>query len=218
MGRSTFRDRVDAGAALAECLADRRGNPDLIVLGLPRGGVPVAAVVASALDAPLDICVVRKLGAPGHAELAIGAVASGEITVRNEQIIEQLRIRPEVFDEVRRRELAEVARREQSLRGGRPPLDVAGKDVVVVDDGLATGATMTAAVRSIGQRRARTVTVAVPVGAAASVVRMKEIADDVVCAVVPDRFGAVGSHYLDFTQTSDEEVRRLLDPRRSYDT
>jgi putative phosphoribosyl transferase len=193
-----FRDRADAGRALAA------------ELGLPRGGVPVAAEVARALDAPLDVFLARKLGVPQQPELAMGAVAAGGVRVLHQAVVDALAIPPEVIDAVAAREGAEVARREQSYRGGRPPLDVAGRTVVVVDDGLATGSTMRAAVAALRAQRPARVVVAVPVGARETCLQLTGEADDVVCARMPAAFHAVGQWYDDFTQTTDDEIRALL--------
>lgn len=208
-----FRDREDAGKALATALTDVDvGNA--IVLGLPRGGVPVAAVVAKALGAPLDVVVVRKVGVPGHAELAMGAIASiaGEVvTVRNESVLRgagsDALLR---FEGVAERERTELERRQELYRAGREPLRVAGKDVILVDDGIATGSTMRAAVLALDSSDAASVTVAVPVGPADTLAEFETLVDRVVCVSVPEPFWAVGQAYDDFTQTSDDEVRRLL--------
>jgi putative phosphoribosyl transferase len=205
-----FRDRADAGRALAAELGHLAGMPGLLVLGLPRGGVPVAAEVARALDAPLDVFLARKLGVPQQPELAMGAVAAGGVRVLHQAVVDALAIPPEVIDAVAAREGAEVARREQSYRGGRPPLDVAGRTVVVVDDGLATGSTMRAAVAALRAQRPARVVVAVPVGARETCLQLTGEADDVVCARMPAAFHAVGQWYDDFTQTTDDEIRALL--------
>ena len=183
-------------------------RPDVVVLGLARGGVPVAYEVARILDVPLDVFVVRKLGVPGHEELAFGALASGGLRVFNDDVASVLP--PEVVAEVTAREQAELARREASYRGDRPPLELAGRTVVLVDDGLATGASMRAAVGAVRTRDPASIVVAVPVGAGPTCERLEAEADEVVCPVIPERFLAVGSWYLDFSPTSDEEVRRLL--------
>jgi putative phosphoribosyl transferase len=205
-----FADRVDAGRRLAAALADYRGRPDLLVLGLPRGGVPVAAEVARALDAPLDVFVVRKLGVPGQRELAMGAVASGDTEVFNADVLSHAHLSAEQVDEVRRTEREELARRERAYRGDRPAAPVAGRTVLLVDDGLATGASMRAAVAAVRKLGPASVVVAVPVAPAAACRQLAADADDVVCLSAPDWFGAVGQFYDDFSETTDEEVRRLL--------
>lgn len=210
---SRFRNRAHAGRALARALTGRVDPRQAAVLGLPRGGVPVAAEVARELGAPLDVFVVRKIGVPGHAELAMGAVASGGRTVSNERVIEQSGVTPEEFAAARDRELAEAEQRSRAYRGDRPALELAGREVVLVDDGLATGATMRAAVAALRQHAPARIVAAVPVGAAQSCAAVAAEADDVVCVVTPDRFGAVGAYYDVFDQTDDEEVIRLLDGR-----
>ena len=206
-----FTDRRDAGRRLAPLLEELRGRSDLFVLGLPRGGVPVAYEVALSLGAPLDVYVVRKLGLPGREELAMGAIASGGVLVLNRDVTEPLGIPPAVIERVVRAEAEELTRREQACRGGRPPLDVRNRTVVVVDDGLATGSTMRAAVAGLGARGTASIVVAVPVGARATCAELLELADQVVCAYTPEPFGGVGIWYDDFTQTTDEEVRELLE-------
>jgi predicted phosphoribosyltransferase len=186
------------------------GTPGLLVLGLPRGGVPVAAEVARALGAPLDVLLARKLGVPEQPELAMGAVAAGGVRVLHQAVVDALAIPPEMIDAVAAREGAEVARRELSYRAGRPSLDVAGRTVVVVDDGLATGSTMRAAVAALRAQRAARIVVAVPVGARETCQQLAEEADEVVCARTPASFHAVGQWYDDFTQTTDDEIRALL--------
>lgn len=211
-----YLDRREAGEVLAHELLACRGQPKLLVLGLPRGGVPVAAEVARELDAPLDVVVVRKVGVPGHSEVAMGALAdvAGNIeTVRNPEIMAGLNARNgngRIFEAVAVREQAELARRQQVYRGGRPPLDVSGRTVIVVDDGLATGATMRAAVSAIRKHQPARLVAAVPVGAADSVAQLRDLVDQVVCVWMPEHFMAVGQAYKHFDQTSDEEVCRLL--------
>jgi predicted phosphoribosyltransferase len=205
-----FADRRQAGAVLAQHFDMYRGRSDLVVLALPRGGVPVAFEVACALKAPLDVLVVRKLGAPGHPEFAIGAITGGGIRVLDEDFIAANRIPALVLDAIVRREQAEVVRRERAYRANRPPLTVAGQVVIVVDDGLATGSTMRAAVLALRQQRPAGVVVAVPVGSRQACDALNEVADQVICALTPERFSAVGLWYADFSETTDEEVRYLL--------
>ncbi|HEX4590407.1 MAG TPA: phosphoribosyltransferase [Gemmataceae bacterium] len=205
-----FHDRRDAGRQLAAKLSDLAGRRDLIVLALPRGGVPVGFEVARALGAPLDLFLVRKLGVPGREELAMGAIASGGVRFVNQDVVRALGIPDAVIDQVAAEEERELARREWEYRDDRPAPDVAGRVVLLVDDGLATGSTMRAAVLALRQRRPTAIIVAVPVGAAETCAAMKEVADDIVCAHVPEQFAAVGLWYEDFSQTTDEEVRELL--------
>ncbi|HET8985234.1 MAG TPA: phosphoribosyltransferase [Trueperaceae bacterium] len=207
---ASFTDRHHAGRLLAAALAHHRGAANLVVLGLPRGGVPVAAEVASALGAPLDVVVVRKLGAPGHAELAVGAIATGGVRVLNDGVVRSLRVDDAALDEIEERETRELLRRESSYRGDRPPLDVAGLTVVLVDDGVATGATMLVALRALRQRGARRLIAAVPVGAPDSLERLRTAADEVVCLLKPPDLVSVGQWYDDFSQTTDAEVAALL--------
>ena len=206
-----FRDRADAGCALAQELAGLRGKGDLIVLALPRGGVPVGYEIAHALHAPLDVMVVRKLGFPGQEELAMGAVASGEVLVLNQGVVESLGQRaPDVLHQVAAREREEIARREKQYRGDRGVPELAGRTVVLVDDGVATGATMRAAARAARQRRPAKLIIAVPVGAKSTCREIDAEADEVICARTPVPFFGVGQFYKDFSQTTDEEVRALL--------
>jgi putative phosphoribosyl transferase len=211
MPRSRYRDRHEAGRILAEHLTPLVGRPDLVVLGLPRGGVPVAYEVARRLGAPLDVFVVRKLGVPGHEELAMGAVASGGTRVLNRQVIEMLGIEQPAIEHVASRELAEIVRRERVLGAvDMPRPSLRGATVLLVDDGLATGSTMRAAiaaVRSLGPAR---IIVAVPIAAAETCAALLDEADDLVCVATPTPFHAVGLWYDDFAQTSDEEVQELL--------
>lgn len=203
-----YQDRHEAGRVLAEQLASYRDQPDVLVLGLARGGVPIAWEVASHLHAPLDVFVVRKLGVPQWPELAMGAVASGGGLVINDGLVERLGIDEDTIVETIRRETTEIGRREQAYRAGRPAPDLTGWTVILVDDGIATGATMLAAVRAV--RAARRVVVAVPVGPPALSTQLRDEADDVVCASTPQAFEAVGQAFVDFHQVSDDEVRRLL--------
>jgi predicted phosphoribosyltransferase len=208
--RRAFEDRKEAGRALAARLRQYAGRSDVVVLALPRGGVPVAAPVADALDAPLDLFLVRKLGTPGHRELAMGAIASGGIRVLNDDVVKWYGIPPAAIDAVAREEEQELVRREATYREGReaPPLE--GKIVILLDDGLATGSTMMAAVKAVRQRHPAKIIVAVPVGARDTCDALATIADEVVCVRMPEPFSAVGQWYLDFDQTTDEEVRQLL--------
>jgi len=205
-----FIDRADAGRALANALVHLRAAPGAIVLGLPRGGVPVAWEVASALELPLDVLVVRKLGLPQQPELAMGAIASGGALVVNEEVVRYLGGRHQAFEAVRSREQAELERRERDYRGARPPLELAGRTAILVDDGLATGATMEAAVRALRSLGASRVVVAVPVASQEAMERIEALADEVVCLAAPPFFSAVGQWYADFGQTEDAEVRDLL--------
>jgi predicted phosphoribosyltransferase len=205
-----FADREEAGRALATRLEAWRARPDAVVLGLPRGGVPVAFEVASALGLPLDVLVVRKLGLPSQPELAMGAIASGGALVVNDEVLRYLPRGGEAFEAVRAREQRELERREREFRGRRPPLEPRGKAVILVDDGLATGATMEAAVRSMQSLGARPVVVAVPVASVEARDRIAAVADEVVCLEAPEFFSAVGQWYRDFQQTSDAEVSALL--------
>jgi len=208
--RGLFQDRKAAGQYLAEKLSAYGGREDVLVLALPRGGVPVGFEVAKALDAPLDVYVVRKVGVPGYEELAMGAVASGGVRVLNHSVIESLEISDEVIEQVAAEELKELERRERLYRGERPPVDVAGRIVILVDDGLATGATMKAAAQALRARRPSKIVVAVPVAAAETCDEFRDIVDEVICGMTPAPFHAVGIWYQDFSQTSDDEVRALL--------
>jgi putative phosphoribosyl transferase len=205
-----YADRADAGRALAAALASHRGAAGTIVLGLPRGGVPVAYEIATRLELPLDVLVVRKLGLPWQPELAMGAIASGGALVRNEEVMRYLDGRADAFDAVRAKEQAELERRERDYRGDRPPLELRDRSGILVDDGLATGATMEAAVRALQASGARRVVVAVPVASPEARERIAAVADEVVCLATPMFFSAVGQWYRDFGQTSDDEVRDLL--------
>lgn len=206
-----FRDRRDAGQQLGVALQQYAGDPTVLVLGLARGGVPVAYEVARALNAPLDVFVVRKLGVPGHRELAMGAIASGGLRVLNKDVIEALGIPAAQIETVAATELVELERQENAYRGTAPPLELAGRTIIVVDDGLATGSTMRAAARAMRQEHAARVIAAAPVGAAETVRTLQQDADRVVCLYAPPDFYSVSLWYGDFSQTSDEEVRNLLD-------
>lgn len=204
-----FRDRAEAGGLLGQELA-KRSLDKAIVLGLPRGGVPVAHEVAKALRAPLDVFIVRKLGLPGQEELAMGAIASGGVRVMNDDVLAHIPVSQRVIDAVAEREQRELERREHAYRGENAPLDVADRTVVIVDDGLATGSTMKAAVRALRRMRPRAIVVAVPVAAARTCKELRSEADDVVCLRTPEPFQAVGLWYDNFAQTTDEEVHALL--------
>jgi erythromycin esterase-like protein/predicted phosphoribosyltransferase len=205
-----FRDRTEAGRVVAERLRHHAGRGDVVVLGLPRGGVPVAYEVANELDAPLDVYVVRKLGLPGHEELAVGAIATGGVRVLNKELIERLRLPAEWVEAIDAKERRELERRERAYRGERPPPDLAGRTVILVDDGLATGSTMLAAVEAVRQDDPAGVVVAVPIAAPEVCEALRAVADEVVCVATPRPMHAVGLWYEDFSQTSDEEVRELL--------
>jgi putative phosphoribosyl transferase len=209
-GNRTFQDRREAGRVLARHLTAYGSRSDVTVLGLARGGVPVGREVAIALRAPLEVFLVRKLGVPQWSELAMGAIASGGGVVLNEPLIESLHISSAALDEAIARESAELRRRESAYRSGREPMDLHGRVAVLVDDGIATGASMKAAVAAVRSLGPAAVVVAVPVGPRAVCGDMRSIADDVVCAVVPDRFRAVGQVYADFHQVDDDEVREAL--------
>lgn len=205
-----FADRSEGGKALVPLLKAYVGRKDVVVLGLPRGGVPVAFEVARALAAPLDVIVVRKLGAPGNPELAMGAIASGGGRFLNKEVIAMSGITPEDIERAEATERAELERRERLYRGDRPPLDVEGRTAILVDDGIATGATMQAAVRALRGADAARVVVAVPVAPADAPARFRGLADEFICVRAPSSFYAVGQFYGRFDQTSDEEVQGLL--------
>ena len=208
--RRVFRDRREAGRVLAGMLDAYRGREGVVVLGLPRGGIPVAWEVAAALAAPLDAFVVRKLGAPGHEEFAVGAIASGGRVVVNDDVLRALRVTPQQLRDVAEREGRELLRREAAYRGGRPPVDVTGKTVILVDDGLATGASMSAAIHALRDADPAEIVIAVPAAPESTCRELAGIADDVVCASMPTPFLAVGESFWDFHQVGDEEVRHLL--------
>src|SRR2546423_5181786 len=205
-----FPDRVAAGRLLAEKLQQYARRDDVIVLGLPRGGVPVAFEVARVLRVPLDVFIVRKLGVPGFEELAVGAIASGGVRVLNDDVARSLPNADEIIEAVTQREIAELQRREEKYRDGRPSPQIENRTVILIDDGLATGATMRAAVKALRQRGAAQIIVAVPVGPRDTCKEFEDEADEVVCASAPEFFQAVGQYYDDFSQTTDEEVRELL--------
>jgi len=205
-----FSDRYEAGRILAERLRDYAGSPGVIVLGLPRGGVPVAFEVARELGVPLDVFLVRKLGAPGQEELAMGAIASGGIVVLNDEVIDALHVDPETVEAEIAYERVELSRRERLYRGERPPLDVTGRTVILVDDGLATGSTMRAAVQALRRAGPRRIIVAVPTAAPSTCEEFQTIAEACVCTITPEPFRAVGLWYENFDQISDEEVCHLL--------
>jgi putative phosphoribosyl transferase len=211
-----FADRHEAGVELASKLRAYRGRPGVVVLALPRGGVPVAFEIAEALDALLDIFVVRKLGMPGHPEFAMGAIASGGVRVLNEDVVRAYRIPSGAVETVAREELAELERREREYRQGRPLTELRDRTVILVDDGLATGSTMRAAVEAVRVHAPTRLIVAVPVGAPATCAELARIADEVVCARTPEPFSAVGQWYRDFSQTTDEEVRALLQQHAAH--
>ncbi|HLJ74868.1 MAG TPA: phosphoribosyltransferase [Thermoanaerobaculia bacterium] len=237
-GERSFRDRIEAGRLLGQELARTlrdaphpplrgdlsagRGRAgaagpgeggNVIVLALPRGGVPVGAEVAKALDAPLDVFIVRKLGVPGHEELAMGAIASGGVRVLNQEVLRYIPLPQKAIDEVAAREEQELQRRERSYRGSRPPLDVGGKTVIIVDDGLATGSTMRAAVAALQKMQPAAIIVAVPVAAKQTCDEFRRDGINVICLRTPEPFEAVGLWYEDFSQTTDEEVHEILDER-----
>ena len=205
-----FHDRREAGRVLAEHLREFANDRSVLVLALPRGGVPVAYEIARALGLPLDVFIVRKLGVPGYEELAMGAIASGGVRVLNEDVVQRLGVSDHQMEHAASREQQEIERRELEYRGDLPPLDVTGKKIILVDDGLATGATMRAAVEALAEAGAMQITVAVPVGSIEAVQRLTGEADEVVCPLQPEDFSAVGQWYHDFAQTSDEEVRELM--------
>ncbi|HEY7982937.1 MAG TPA: phosphoribosyltransferase family protein [Ktedonobacterales bacterium] len=206
----SFRDRRDAGQQLAALLGPPAAPQQNIVLAMPRGGVPVAYEVARALAAPLDVFLVRKLGVPGREELAMGAIASGGVRVLNDEVLAGLSLPGAVVEEVTARETAELERRERLYREGRPPLALAGRAVVLVDDGVATGASAGAAIAALRQRAVRTITLAIPVGPPTTIAWLAAQVDELVCLLMPEPFFAVGSWYLDFGETTDDDVRQLL--------
>jgi putative phosphoribosyl transferase len=205
-----FRDRIEAGRQLATHLHSYANHPDILVLALPRGGVPVAFEVAQALNAPLDVFLVRKLGLPGQEELAMGAIASGGVIVLNSEVVDTLAIPDRIIHHIAAQEQRELDRRERLYRGARPPPDVRNKTVILVDDGLATGSTMRAAAAALREQEPDRIAVAVPVAAPETCDELRDTVDDIVCAITPDPFYAIGLWYEDFSQTTDDEVRDLL--------
>ncbi len=208
--RSQFADREDAGRQLADELGEYKDRDDVVVLALPRGGVPVGFEIARGLNAPLDVFLVRKLGTPGQEELAMGAIATGGIRLLNDRVVNGLNISDEAIDQVAERERKELERRRREYRGDASPVDVEGKTVILVDDGLATGATMRAAVQALRRRDPARVIVAIGTAPPDTLKRLRSEVDEAVCIATPQPFYAVGGSYSDFSQTTDDEVRRLL--------
>jgi len=208
---TVFRDRADAGKRLAGHLSKYKDQLDVLVLALPRGGVPVGFEVATALNAPLDVFLVRKLGLPGHEELAMGAIASGGVTVLNEDVVRMNQVPESTIESVAARQRAELERRELTYGRDRKHIELRGKSVIIVDDGLATGATMRAAVAAVRQQRPARIIVAVPTAPPDTCRSFRDQADEVICVITPQHFAAVGYWYSDFSQTTDQEVRELLD-------
>lgn len=213
-----FQDRFDAGRFLASKLHAYANRSGAVVLALPRGGVPVGFEVAKILNLPLDVFVVRKLGVPGYEELAMGAIASAGIRVVNEDVVEKAGIPEDVIEAVAAEEEQELERRERDYREGRPPLNVQGRTVILVDDGLATGSSMRVAVLALRKKRPAQIVVAVPVGAPAACAEFESEVDETICAITPEPFQSVGQWYRDFSQTSDQEVRDLLRRAASFPT
>lgn len=205
-----YKNRFDAARVLSESLTQYAGRTDVLVLGLPRGGVPIACIVARALDAVVDLMLVRKLGVPGHEELAMGAIAMGGIRVLNTDVVDELDIPPEVIEQEAATELQELQRRERTYRGERPPPRLDGRCVILVDDGLATGATMRAAITAVRQQEPARLVVAVPVAPPSTIASLRREVDEVVCPETPEPFFGIGLWYEDFEQITDEEVRALL--------
>lgn len=213
-----YLNRKEAGRVLAEELKPFAKQSDVIVLALPRGGVPVAFEIAKALHAPLDVFIVRKLGVPGHAELAMGAIAAGGVTVLNDDVVYSLQISQEEIQAVKQKELQELERREKTYRGDEPFPNLQDKVVILVDDGIATGATMRAAIKALRQLKAEKIIVAVPVAANDTCEEMKKLTDGLICPLRPQQFYAVGAWYDDFLQTEDDEVFRLLKDARKFES
>ena len=211
-----FADRTSAGQQLAEELSAYAEQEDVVVLGLPRGGVPVAFEIAKALKAPLDVFVVRKLGVPGNPELAMGAIASGGVRVLNKDVVGRLSISEEDIERVAKREREELERREEAYRGARPEVDLENKTVIIVDDGLATGATMRAAVNALRKRDPERIVVAVPTAPPDTCAEFENVADEIICLTTPRPFFGVGGSYRDFSQTSNEQVRALLNKADAF--
>jgi putative phosphoribosyl transferase len=205
-----FNNRTDAGQQLASKLMAYANRPNLLVLALPRGGIPIGVEVSKALNAPLDIFLVRKLGVPGHEELAMGAIATGGIRIINKNVVEYLDIPLEVIEIVAERESVELQRRELAFRGNRPAPEINGRTVILVDDGLATGSTMRAAVAALREQNPAGIVVGVPTASPSTCNELKEEVDDIICAITPEPFHAVGIWYEDFSQITDEEVHELL--------
>lgn len=206
-----FRNRKEAGKMLAQNLTAYANEENLLVLALPRGGVPVAFEVAKALNAPLDVCIVRKLGVPGHKELAMGAIASGGIGVLNSDVINTLGIDKETIQAVAAEELQELQRRDRTYRGDALPLNVENKTVILIDDGIATGSTMRAAIGILQQQQPQKIVVAIPVAPASTYKELQSEVDEIVCLQIPEILSAIGLWYEDFAQTTDEEVKEILD-------
>lgn len=216
--RLPFENRIQAGRLLAQALAKYANRPDVIVLALPRGGVPVGFEVAQTIGASLDIMLVRKLGTPGHEELAMGAIASGGVSVLNTDLVARLHIGPELIETATKIERQELERRERAYRGDRPSPVVQNRHVILVDDGLATGASMRAAVAALRQRHPASIVVAIPVAPPDTVEILREEADKVICLAMPEPFLAVGRWYEDFAQTSEDEVKSLLTLARNTES
>ncbi len=210
IGQMNYDDRYQAGRVLTELLKDYAKRTDVVVLALPRGGVPVAYEIANALSLPLDIFIVRKLGVPGHEELAMGAIASGGIAVFNQEIVNQLHISKEAIDKIQKSEQEELLRREQVYRGKKPFPELSGKTVILVDDGIATGYTMRAAIAALKQKNPAQIIVAVPVAAQSTCDEIAPFVDEIICPMRPINFYAVGLWYNNFSQTTDDEVMQLL--------
>ncbi len=214
--RVQFKNRTEAGRSLALELASYANTPDVLVLGLPRGGVPVAYEVAKALNAPLDICLVRKLGVPGQKELAMGAIAMGNVMILNDDVVQWLKISQEAIDAVAAVEQQELERRDRAYRGNRPAPDVKNRTVILVDDGIATGSTLRAAIAALQQQQPNRIIVAVPVASPSTYIQLKAEVDKILCLTMPERLHSISLCYEDFSQTTDEEVRSLL-ARATYE-